>query len=312
MHGISYSSNMCAALSKPAREPGFVSRQVTEARRYYLDLQPPSRSALTVVCGGVERMRPDYRVARDDFPFYAVELVVEGAGRVRLKNASFPLRPGTVFGYGPGVAHVIETDPHHRMRKYYMDFAGREAASLMEECGLAQWRPVSVAAPHELVELFEAMAREAAGEGPLTRRICAGLARVLLLKVAQVADLGGSNAPLAFATYERLRDHAGKHFLRLGTVEELAGECHVTPMYASRLFRRFARTGAYQYLLRLKMNRAAEFLLDDGLLVKETAERLGFADPFQFSRAFKRVHGVPPSRLLWARGVRTEAGLEPA
>lgn len=48
------------------------------------------------------------------------------------------------------------------------------------------------------------------------------------------------------------------------------------------------------------MNDAAE-LLDEGLLVKEVAERLGFADAFQFSRAFKRVHGVPPGRLQQRR-----------
>jgi AraC-like DNA-binding protein len=48
------------------------------------------------------------------------------------------------------------------------------------------------------------------------------------------------------------------------------------------------------------MNHAAQ-LLDTGLLVKETAARLGFADAFQFSRAFKRIHGVPPIHLLASR-----------
>ena len=53
--------------------------------------------------------------------------------------------------------------------------------------------------------------------------------------------------------------------------------------------------------------RLAELLLDEGLLVKETAARLGFADAFQFSRAFKRVHGVPPTQLLEARRRNLEA-----
>ena len=84
------------------------------------------------------------------------------------------------------------------------------------------------------------------------------------------------------------------------TVEELALECGVTQVHVSRLFQRFAQTGAYQFLLRLKMNDAAE-LLDNGLLVKEVAERLGFADAFQFSRAFKRVQGVSPTRFQATR-----------
>ena len=36
-------------------------------------------------------------------------------------------------------------------------------------------------------------------------------------------------------------------------------------------------------------------------LVKEAAERVGFADPYHFSRAFKAVHGVAPRALLHYR-----------
>jgi AraC-like DNA-binding protein len=45
------------------------------------------------------------------------------------------------------------------------------------------------------------------------------------------------------------------------------------------------------------MNLAAEFLVDGRGLVKEAAQRVGFADPYHFSRCFKAVHGVAPSGL---------------
>ena len=64
-----------------------------------------------------------------------------------------------------------------------------------------------------------------------------------------------------------------------------------------RLFRRFQGTSPYQYLLRRKMNLAAAFLVESGGLVKEAAQRVGFADPYHFSRCFKTVHGVSPKKL---------------
>jgi AraC-like DNA-binding protein len=88
------------------------------------------------------------------------------------------------------------------------------------------------------------------------------------------------------------------HHLRLRTIEDVAAECDVTSMYVARLFRRFGQSGAYQFLLKLKMSHAAALLQDEGLMVSEVASRLGFADAFQFSRAFKRVHGVAPSRMF--------------
>jgi AraC-like DNA-binding protein len=148
----------------------------------------------------------------------------------------------------------------------------------------------------ELIRIFEALWQEARGAAVLAGALCETLARLLLLKIQQHAVAGGRRVPQSFRTYERLRQYLEEHHLRVRTVDDLARECHVTPMYVSRLFRRFGGTGAYQFLLRLRMNHAAE-LLDEGLLVKEVAARLGFADAFQFSRAFKRAHGVAPTRL---------------
>ena len=45
------------------------------------------------------------------------------------------------------------------------------------------------------------------------------------------------------------------------------------------------------------MNYAAELILERGLKVSAVGQRLRYADAFQFSRAFKRVYGVPPSSL---------------
>ena len=46
------------------------------------------------------------------------------------------------------------------------------------------------------------------------------------------------------------------------------------------------------------MAQAARRLQSPGILVKHVAEELGFADPFHFSRTFKRVFGVSPGRFI--------------
>jgi AraC-like DNA-binding protein len=82
--------------------------------------------------------------------------------------------------------------------------------------------------------------------------------------------------------------------LRLRTQAQIARECHVNPAYLCRLFRRYDHQTPYQYLMRLKMNLAAQRLRDPGSLVKQVAAALGFSDPFHFSRAFKSVFGLSP------------------
>ena len=107
----------------------------------------------------------------------------------------------------------------------------------------------------------------------------------------------GSDFTEAFHTFESVRQLIEDRFLEFRTVEDVAIECGISPIYLSRLFKRFAGSGAYRFLLRMRMNYAAELLLEHQLKVRVVAEKLQYADAFQFSRAFKRIYGVPPSRL---------------
>jgi AraC-like DNA-binding protein len=46
--------------------------------------------------------------------------------------------------------------------------------------------------------------------------------------------------------------------------------------------------------MRRKMHIAAQLLQDPEMAVKQVSSRLGFADPYHFSRSFKRVFGLSP------------------
>lgn len=284
--------------TRAADEPAFVSHQVSDARRYYLNLSPSPDAGLAVVCGGVERMRADYVVERESFPFIGIELVTEGAGELYLDTASYSLSPGVLFAYGPDTKHRIQNRPPERMRKFYVDIAGREAPSLARQVGLLGTAPLRVTRIHELVELFEMLDREARSDSDLAGDVCESLMRLMFAKIRQSCVAEKPGIPRSYATYERIRKHIDEHFLRLRSIEDVAAECDVTPIHLSRLFRRFGGVGAYRFLMRKKMNFAAELLLEEGMLVKDAATALGFSDAFQFSRAFKRVYGIPPKRLM--------------
>ena len=67
--------------------------------------------------------------------------------------------------------------------------------------------------------------------------------------------------------------------------------------YLCRLFARFHDESPYQFLTRLRMEHASRILLESDASVKSVAAALGFKDAFHFSRVFKSVHHVPPSRF---------------
>jgi AraC-like DNA-binding protein len=275
--------------------PDFFSPDVEDARRFYLDLKPLRRGRLAVVCGGIEHCSPQYAICRTTFPFYAFEYVVRGNGQLRLSGKTHALSPGAVFSYGPGVPHDITGDPTTPLVKYFVDFDGQEARQLLDKCKLPPGNVAHVFPPDALSVLFDELINSGLRLAPGNVELCARLLECLTLKIA------GTNAPLkdagslAFATYKNCRQHVEQKFIDLQTLEQIATECHADKAYLCRLFRRYDHQSPYQYLLRLKMNHAAERLQQSNVLVKQVAEETGFADPFHFSRVFRRVLGLSPA-----------------
>jgi AraC family transcriptional regulator, regulatory protein of adaptative response / methylphosphotriester-DNA alkyltransferase methyltransferase len=56
-------------------------------------------------------------------------------------------------------------------------------------------------------------------------------------------------------------------------------------------------TSFRQELQRVRMTRAAELLREDAMPVGAVARAVGYRQPAQFSKAFRRHHGCPPSEL---------------
>jgi AraC-like DNA-binding protein len=282
------------ATGKEQGPPKFFSRQVIEARRFYLDLKPSPRRPLSVVSGGCEECAPDYAIHRSTFPYHSIEFVAGGRRTVTLNGQNHPLARGAVFSYGPGTPHDITTDPHDPLVKYFVDFTGPRAGQLLRKYALAPGRAINVHAVGEIQEIFDLLIRNGVKATRYSSSLCATLVEHLILKIAEsLVPVGYSETP-AFETYQRCRRHIQADYLRLETLGQVARECHVTAPYLCRLFRRYDHQSPYQYILRLKMNLAAERLQHPAALVKQVADELGFSDPYHFSRTFKRVFGLSP------------------
>jgi len=274
--------------------PEFFSRQVLEVRRFYLDLNPPPNKGLVVVCGGLERTTPDYAIHRANFPFFSIEYVIRGRGTVKLGKEIHSLWPGRLFAYGPGIRQDIVSDPASPLVKYFVSFTGGRSRRFLRTCGLGPGSVSGCFPPNELQAVFDELINCGLRHTPHSAELCVQLLECLALKIADSrAPLIGSEA-VAFNTYQKCRQHIQEHFRRLRSLEEVGVECCVTNAHLCRLFRRFDHQSPYQYLLRLKMNLAADLLQQPGALIKQVATQAGFSDPFHFSRTFKNVFGMSP------------------
>ncbi|MBN1610818.1 MAG: AraC family transcriptional regulator [Polyangiaceae bacterium] len=285
------------AAPSPRTEPSFFSAQISSARRFCLSLDPDSSERLGVPYGGCEHCAPDYVIERDKFPYFTIEFVAKGEGKLVLNGAVYSLTPGTLFSYGPNIPHRITTDPRDTLVKYFVGMTGTEAEDLLRRYGPVPGTVVHTSAPSDILALYDDLIRSSLRGTAFTEQIAALVLEQIILRIAETSVAHGLAGGAAFATYFRCRRHIEEHWGEVATLDQLASECQVDPAYVCRLFRRFDQQSPYQYLLKQKMTHAANRLMVEGVSVKQVADELGFSDAFHFSRVFRKVMGMPPGRF---------------
>ena len=287
-----------ASLAGASEGADFFSLQVTEARRFFLDLKPDGKEPLNVVSAGREQTRPDYDLKREKFPYLCMEFVAGGSGTIRMEGVESRLNPGTIFAYGPSVPHEMSSNPSNPLVKYFVDFTCADLQRFMPAPTPLPGQVASTSTPERILQLYEDLLDAGLRKSRFQQRVCRSIVEQLLLRIAESVVPLGSIGSEAFDTYRQCRQLIEKQYMQLTSLPQLAAACDVDPAYVCRLFKRFDHQSPWQYIMELKMREAAVRLEKPGMLVKNVARELGYADAFQFSRTFRRVFNVSPRKFL--------------
>ncbi len=286
---------MHAAMNEVREASFYVSHQVESSRLFFLDVA--ADEDFGVVFGGFERCVADYRIDRRDFPWFCLEFVSRGVGTLDLGGVRHELRPGTCFLYGPGLPHRIESSPDQPLGKYFIGFTGSGAGDFLARHEIEPGFFSRCLKGEPVRRTFDMLIDRGVRKSRLARPLCSLITRQLLLLCRDDAAAAINTDSPAFATYTRARECIEGRHLELGTLAAAARTCGIDAPYLCRLFARYHDESPYQFLTRLRMDHASRLLLEENASVKSVAAALGFKDAFHFSRVFKAVHHVPPSRF---------------
>jgi AraC-like DNA-binding protein len=77
----------------------------------------------------------------------------------------------------------------------------------------------------------------------------------------------------------------------------MAKIAEVTPHHLASLFTKATGLSPHQYVLRARIERAKIHLKDDKLSVAQVSRLIGFSTQEHFTKVFRRVVGVTPSKF---------------
>lgn len=228
---------------------------------------------------------------------YLMHYCLAGRGVYRAQGMSYEIGPGEGFLILPGELSSHQADSKEPWTHIWVGFTGSRSADYLQCCGLdREHRTYQCAQPQRLEACIEAMMGfDTAGAG--NELLLLGELYTFLGWVAQSAQSQSRRSRETGTEYVDLAtEYIRNHFQEDLTVAKLARYVGLNRSYLTTVFQNTVNMSPQQYLMRFRMERAAQMLLEDNLTVGEIARSCGYPDPLTFSKAFKRTIGVTPSQ----------------
>ncbi|GGD86165.1 AraC family transcriptional regulator [Microbacterium murale] len=262
------------------------------------------------------RFRPGERIVNPDVQSVFFIWAVDGEGTVSCQGKRFDLSPGTLLRlpwrhrveytadrhhpFHVGTVHVV---PWHAFGVTVVPHVPHDAGDPLGEDshrrgdaiqGPAAFRLNQNAPARSLVELGS-YAVETLIMAPFDETVARALG-VLILREDERMRGGGSVLPSPPSRLGTMVDYIAENLDRPLTLTEIVriGDCSIAT--AERLFREHKGSSLGAWVRAERMRAAALLLRTTGLNVREVASRVGYEDPLYFSRVFRNVYDVPPSR----------------
>lgn len=222
---------------------------------------------------------------------------LNGKGSLYMDNTIHQISKGQLVIIPPGTPHIYQANRRDPWSIFWVHFTGEQTQSILDSLGATRRDPLlyvpDIGKMRQAFENVHACLNyhySDAGLLAMTSELMLLFSKSKLHQGYALPQRQSAENRLA-ATQEFMEQHLDMPL----TLEELAAHSGQSMSYFSKLFKARTNQSPMAWFIQLKIRKACEWLDQTGLSVKEVAEKLGYDDPYYFSRLFKKVQGCSPT-----------------
>ena len=213
--------------------------------------------------------------------YYLLHFCLSGSGTLENRHGRHAVHKGQLFVIRPDEVTTYTADEHDPWEYAWLAFDGERAHVFDGE-------PSIFSIPTDIDERLAEHVK--AG-------VCAPEIYLSLLFELVFSLFCEQRTSKSYDKVRTIKRYVHYNYMLPLTVESLAKSFGFERSYLYRIFKQRYGVGIKEYIVHVRMKNARDFLTR-GCTVAECAHLVGYEDEFNFSKAFKKHFGIPPSKVL--------------
>ena len=256
---------------------------------------------LSIFSCGHEVCQPGHTWGPGVRDHYLIHLVVAGKGVFQVGGASFHLQEGDLFLVKPNQLNTYAADATDPWEYYWVGFNGACANKLVQQTPFTDHHPLHhckdpQSVREALYNIYLSRGTEPQQEALMTGYLYLFMAQLMKEARDTMPNPGSSSSQYVLAAIKYIQFNYSHDI----SVDDIAKAVGVSRSHLYRVFMANVGQSPIDYLTGYRISEACSLLKNAHLSIAEIAVSVGFFDQFYFSRVFKKVKGVPPSKELAA------------
>lgn len=271
----------------------------TESFQEYAEHPQVRRLYLTDV-GYFPHARYHHRERKEGIEEYIFIFCMEGSGTIIVKDRKYTLRENQAFCIPCFQGHSYYAHDEDPWSILWVHFKGEDTRYFpLNKCQVRSFSSQDTAdRMHFLfVSLFQAL------DDNYTLGNFIYLSQTLSLILAEAYDREQGQSVLE--QNKHVTDvvrYMYRHLEENLTLEQIGEEFSLSRSYLNAIFQKHTQHSPMDFFIHLKMKKSCRLLRTTDLPVYEVAQKMGYADPYYFSRIFKKIVGISPRQYRKSDG----------
>lgn len=224
-------------------------------------------------------------------------------------DARFQVKKGDLLVFNPGVYHGKTMKPGEEILELHIGYGNICLEGLPKDYLIEPDScPVFNLQDHEqeFLKCCSDICYEQENNAPgcdLMLKINVMKLLVLFMKITRSGPHRSEDSLVSFDSNDKaaivstLMTFLNENYMRPISLATISKSIYLSPAYISKVFKEEMGESPINYLIKIRLSKARELLLDGKHSIKAVARSVGYEDVYYFSKLYKKYHNMSPSKI---------------